>query len=379
MKICGVIAEYNPFHNGHLWQIQQIRQRLHSDVLIVVMAGNFVQRGEMAIVNKWSRTQMALDAGVDLVVELPFAGAVQPADLFAREAMLILQQLQVTDLVFGTENSTLDYQQLGQQVEQAMQTTHFLTDYHQTYATQFNQVLQDQLGLTLTEPNELLGVAYAQAAIKIKYPIRLVPFARHGKAQHDQLTLGRKFSSASAIRQAILQQRDYAMSLPDFVLSNLGTQFLDWNQVFIFLKYRILTSSLAELTQIYQMNEGLEYKFKQEIIKSSDFATFLYRIKSKRYTFSRLRRLCLYVLLNVTTEQMQEMWSQRYLQILGFNAIGQQHLHALRKQVSWPLITKVTQKLGNGSGRMAHAVQIDRFLTLFGQPEQNFGHQPLRK
>ena len=158
MSICGLIAEYNPLHNGHVWQIQQIKRNLQPEVLVVVMSGNFVQRGDFAILNKWQRARLALEAGADLVIELPIYGAVQPADMFAEEAVRILQQLQVETLVFGSENPHIDYYQLAEQIQKVSLNSEQFTDFHNTYATQFNQNLQQQLGINITQPNQLLVI-----------------------------------------------------------------------------------------------------------------------------------------------------------------------------------------------------------------------------
>ncbi|MBA1434631.1 nucleotidyltransferase [Bombilactobacillus bombi] len=380
MKICGIIVEYNPLHNGHLWQIQTVRQQLQPDVLVVVMSGNFVQRGDFAIIDKWQRAQMALEAGVDLVVELPFYGAVQPANIFALEALTILQQLQVDTLVFGSEYPKLDYYQLARQIEPiTAQATNFV-DFHNTYATQFNQAIEQQMGIKVSQPNQLLGLAYAQASLKLNYPLQLTALRRQGQVQHDEVAFQGKYASASAIRQALWQQQPFASAVPQFVAAQLfSLPLIGWHKFFPYLKYRLLTASLAELEHIYQMNEGLEYKFQQEIKDAVNLTDFLRRVKSKRYTYARLRRLCLYTLLDITASQMQQMRQQRYLHVLGFTHRGQDHLHQIKKSLTLPLITKVTQKLGNRNGIMARSVQAYRILGLINISEQNFGRQPLRR
>ena len=380
MSICGLIAEYNPLHNGHVWQIQQIKRNLQPEVLVVVMSGNFVQRGDFAILNKWQRARLALEAGADLIIELPIYGSVQPADIFAEEAVRILQQLQVETLVFGSENPHIDYYQLAEQIQKVSLNSEQFTDFHNTYATQFNQNLQQQLGINITQPNQLLGLAYAQACLKLNYPVRLLPLARKGQIDHNTVSLQGKYSSASAIRRALFAGSAYQKAVPQFTQAALAQADLyNWEDFFKFLKYRLLTVSLSELGQIYQMNEGLEYKLRHEILAAQNFTDFLHRIKSKRYTYARLRRLCMYTLLNISVTQMQQMRRQRYLHVLGFNRAGQQHLHNVKKDLELPLITKVTQKIGNGTGLMAPTVMADRIFNLVNVPEQNFGRQPIKR
>lgn len=381
MSICGLIAEYNPLHNGHVWQIQQIKKNLEPEVLVVVMSGNFVQRGDFAILNKWKRTQLALNAGVDLIIELPIYGAVQPADIFAEESLRILQQLQVDTLVFGSENPQLDYYKLAEQVQKVSLNSEQFTDFHNTYATQFNQNLQKQLGINITQPNQLLGLAYAQKCLKLNYPVRLVPLARKGQTAHNDVRFQGKYSSASAIRQSLFnKESSYQKAVPKCTQEALKKANLySWKDFFKFLKYQLLTVSLSELGKIYQMNEGLEYKLRHEILVAQNFNDFLRRVKSKRYTYARLRRLCMYTLLNISVTQMQQMRQQRYLHVLGFNSTGQRHLHDIKKDLALPLITKVTQKLGNGDGLMEPTVMADRIFNLVNVPEQNFGRQPIKR
>ncbi|MGL5886396.1 MAG: nucleotidyltransferase family protein, partial [Bombilactobacillus sp.] len=310
----------------------------------------------------------------------PIYGAVQPADIFAEEAVRILQQLQVETMVFGSEKPHIDYYQLAEQIQKVSLNSEQFTDFHNTYATQFNQNLQYQLGINITQPNQLLGLAYAQACLKLNYPVCLLPLDRKGQIDHNAVSLQGKYSSASAIRRALFAGSAYQNAVPQFTQEALvQANLYSWDDFFKFLKYRLLTVSLSELGQIYQMNEGLEYKLRHEILAAQNFTDFLHRIKSKRYTYARLRRLCMYTLLNISVTQMQQMRQQRYLHVLGFNRAGQRHLHNIKKNLELPLITKVTQKLGNGTGLMAPTVMADRIFNLVNVPEQNFGRQPIKR
>ena len=145
-QACGIIAEYNPFHRGHAYQLQQARQKSGAACLIVAMSGNYVQRGEPAIVDKWQRARLALDHGADIVVELPFAVSCQPADRFATGALAILAALGCDTLAFGTETPTFDYQDFVQRVWPQTQRQQFAVDYTKTYATQWNELLQQEMG-----------------------------------------------------------------------------------------------------------------------------------------------------------------------------------------------------------------------------------------
>ncbi|GAF39658.1 hypothetical protein JCM14202_1529 [Agrilactobacillus composti DSM 18527 = JCM 14202] len=344
------------------------------------MSGNFVQRGEIALVDKWCRTQMALDAGADLVLELPFSAATQPADGFSTGAVNILADLGCDFLAFGTEAPDIDYAKLGQAMAKLPQRQDIFVDYTKTYATQLNELLQQTLGVTLTQPNLLLAASYAKAVMVKPNPMALIPIQRIG-AQHDAGQAFGKYSSASHIRR-VLQAggaiQDLVPYLPNssvMALAGYPGPFLDWSDCFGFLKYQINTMTLADLSQIYQVTEGLEYRIKKAINQSHTFAEFLQNLKTKRYTNARLQRVCLNVLLQITKVQMAQ--SELFIHPLGFNEVGRQFLHQTRQSRTLPLVTKPDAKNTAESGLFYLQSRVDRFMAqLSGQP-QNFRREPL--
>ena len=204
MKAVGLVVEYNPFHNGHCYHLQQARKLTGADVVIAVMSGNFTQRGEPTIIDKWQRAEAALVNGVDLVVELPLVNAAEPADRFAAGALRLLADLQVDAVVFGAEHPQWDFERMV-----AMED-HFSTEqfkqFDQTYATQFNSQLHEQLGISLIEPNDILAFSYTKAKLKNDLDINLIPLARRKSQYHDQTITG-KIASASAIRHAVQERQ----------------------------------------------------------------------------------------------------------------------------------------------------------------------------
>lgn len=375
MQACGVIAEYNPFHRGHQYQLQQARARSQADCLIVVMSGNFVQRGEPAIIDKWQRAQLALTYGADLVIELPFAWACQPADLFAQGALAILATLQCHSLAFGTEDAAFDYQQFTQQLLPQLNQQQFTVDYQKTYATQWNDFLSSIIGKRVTAPNQLLALSYALANARLAAPLQLIPIQRQG-ADHDQAQVNATEStaSASAIRQLLLQPSPASVqAFIPYQQAQLQAPFIDMNQVWPYLHFRLNTTWPEELATIYQMSEGLEYRFNEQNRNSSSWPDFLQRVKSKRYTYARLRRLALYTALNITAADITQAqsWGPQ-LRVLGFNQVGQAYLHQQRKQLSVPLLTKVNAQIGAPSGQLGLQVRVDRFYQQLSGREQNF-------
>ncbi|WP_125760998.1 nucleotidyltransferase [Companilactobacillus hulinensis] len=359
--VYGFVAEFNPFHNGHKIFIDTIKNKYHPDVLIAVVSGNYVQRGDFAIVDKWSRTRMAIANGVDLVVELPFAYAVQPANLFAKGSIKLLNELGIDNLIFGTETD-MDFVNLAKQMLKT--NTEFEQDYSMSYADNLNFVYSSTGLDVLQHPNQLLGLSYAQEVIKNNYSMSI-----------DTILRSNNEYSATKVRNYINDSANINKLVPDITMHELSAvKKVNWNDYFDLLKYRILSSSPDELHQIYQMVEGLEYKFIKEISNSDNFSDFLMNIKSKRYTLARLKRLCLYTLLNVKQVDIDEVFDSPYLRILGFDDVGQKYLNELKQSCETSLITRVGKK---ESKLLSLEVKVDRIRALADGQEQDFGKIPI--
>ncbi|MEJ6400515.1 nucleotidyltransferase [Nicoliella lavandulae] len=343
LSAVGIIAEYNPFHNGHAYQLQLAKQRTNADVVVAVMSGNWVQRGAPAIVDKWVRTEMALAMGVDLVVELPVFDAVQPADLFARGAVRIVDQLQCDSLAFGCEHADYDFAQLGRIAVDDDQA-HF-RDYQQPYPALIQAAINEQFGININQPNDILALNYAQAVHQLDSKMQLVPIERVGSRHHDADFNG-ALASASAIRKAILSRSIKTVQpyLPAPVYSLLQNHnYLDLSAFWSIIRYQLVMTPLDELNQRYQMTEGLEYRLKEAAIKHAKFKEFMSAIKTKRYTYSRLQRLLVYVLLQANQDDF--IHHDPYLRVLGFNPTGQQYLNQVKSQIDWPIISKIDQSM----------------------------------
>ncbi|MDF7673100.1 nucleotidyltransferase [Lactobacillus sp. ESL0701] len=382
MSVVGIIAEFNPLHSGHEFLLNQARLLAGSkDPIVVLMSGNYVQRGEMAIMDKWSRAQAALNSGADLVFEMPFSTSVEPADLFSLGSINQLAKLGVNDLIFGVEDATLNFAYLGSKIAEIPPNHMNFNDYSQTYSTQYNEMVAREVGYEVNQPNAILGLAYAVANYNLGTPLMLHPVNRIGAGHDDLLQREGVVQSASAIRNIILHQKagaELEQWLPKQEVAQLYQQpvYPNWNLLFPFLKYRLESSSVEELRQIYQMSEGLEYKMKQEIHRARNFTEFLRYIKSKRYTYSRLRRLSLYTLLNVTQDDMLDSFNHESLFLLGYSKLGRRYLKKIRKGTTTDIISKVDQK-NTRTGSMHLQLRVDRLVEQILQVDQNFGRRPL--
>lgn len=359
MQAVGLITEYNPFHNGHKYHVQQAKAVSGADVVVAVMSGNYVQRGEPAVFDKWDRTQLALAGGVNLLAELPFAFAVQPAHIFATGAVRLLADMGVSSIVFGAEHATLDFLEIAKQAQAALNDTqNFTGDYSQTYATQFNDVVETIVGFRIDHPNDLLGLAYAQAvlALNLESKVRLLPIQRQQAQYHDQtLNTANDIASATALRRQATTA-DHAvlkrfMSDEGALLLTQGPAVKSFDTAWLAaLLYKVKTTPVDELEKIYQLNDGLAYRL-HALIERRDYTTMtelLTDFKSKRYTQSRLQRSLLYTILNVTHVEMQTVLQQPYIRFLGMDQLGRKYVKQQRDQFTLPVINRVSQDEING-------------------------------
>lgn len=379
MKICGIVAEYNPFHNGHAYHVQRAREQTQADVIVAVMSGNFLQRGEPAIIDKWHRAQAAVANGVDLVVELPFEWAVQSADFFAKGAVKILSDLQCTSLCFGSDyGDDFDYQQFGQQyLENQLkinETLKKLTDQRLSYAQKMMISLSENLPdiqFEENQPNHMLALSYAKENAELREPMKLVSVARKTASYHSTDLQG-TIASATAIRQAIRKRQNIHEFVPMQTADLLASEsFIDWEEIWPFLKYRLQMDSIFQLQQVYQMVNGMEYRMKKKANESHSFSEFISNTISKRYVKPRIQRLCLYTLLNISEEQMATQWQQTAIRPLAYNKKGQAFLASKLIQKK-PVVARFAKKEAE---IYPMTLKADRLYQLLNPQikEQNFG------
>ncbi|TYR82618.1 nucleotidyltransferase [Priestia megaterium] len=363
MQAVGIIVEYNPFHNGHAYHLEQAKKQTESDCVIAVMSGHFLQRGEPALVSKWSRTKMALDAGADLVIELPYSFSTQKADTFASGAVSILDQLEVHSLCFGSEHgnieSFLDIIKLLEIHEQelSLQIQHEIkkgNSYPKAVSLALSHIISEPVALNLTQPNNILGLSYVKAIKKQLASIKPHTITRIQSHYHDEELSSSSITSATSIRHALFQSsldvNELANYMPQHVLTSLmdykktfGT-FHTWEHYFPFLKYRLMTMSPASLQEIYEIEEGIEYRLLSSIKEATSFEDFINKVKTKRYTRTRLQRMCVHILTDTSKEQMQpDQSSCSYIRLLGMSAIGRKYINHIKKRSSVPIVSTVSQ------------------------------------
>ena len=349
MKACGIIAEYNPFHKGHHYQIEQIRKQTDADVVVVTMSGNFVQRGEPAIENKWYRAKMALENGADLILELPTLSSTQATDWFAAGGVGILHAAKCQKIAFGIEDTFVDYRVAFEEWS-TLQTKikdHVTIDEMKslTYANRISLISKEMFGENsslyrlMQQPNQQLGFAYVKEILSHNLPMKFMTIERMGNGHLDTEIQEGKFASGTALRKQLLKfDRTHQLfsQLPYLKEVSSNEYRNGWEQYWTLLKYQLERSSVEELRTIYQMDEGIEYRFKKFLSQANSFYEFIQLLKNKRWTWARLQRLCIYVLLGITKEQIKQHFktihSPKEVTVLGFNEIGREYLKNLREE-----------------------------------------------
>lgn len=343
----GLICEYNPFHNGHLYQLNEIKRLYPDATIICVMSTTFTERGDVSLINKWDKTTIALNYGVDLVIELPFVFSSQSADIFARGAVSILNYLKVDKLYFGSEtndinlfNRLVDIQLNNKEYDKLAKQ---YLDTGLNYPTALSKALYDLSGVKINKPNDLLGMAYIKELKRLKSNIEVVSIQRTNDFHSKELN--GKIVSASAIREALKNGNDVKEYVPELTYQYLLKEHHDIEDYFPFLKYKIISD--PDLSIYQTVDEGIENRIKKFIIKSDNLEELIESVKNKRFTYNKLKRMFTHILCSFTKEEAKNI-SIKYIRVLGFNDKGRAYLAKIKKDIEVPIITKY----GDSNSRM---------------------------
>lgn len=359
MKTLGIITEYNPFHKGHAYMIAEAKKKSGADRVVVVMSGSFVQRGEPAIFDKWTRAEAALKNGADLVLELPVLFAASNAETFARAAVRILEESGIVDILcFGSESGDL----------RSMQEAARLMENE---TEEFQKLLKEQLneGLSypaarakaletvsqinseiLSRPNHILGLEYLKALDRYNCTMEPMTIKREGDYNSPSLTDG--FASAAAIRKALAEGRstEAMTQLPENIHDvynkalSLGTAPVFWEELAPALHYKLRTSSAEEIKEISEVVEGLENRILHSIDSCYDMKDIIDFIKTKRYTRTKIQRILLHILLDIKEKEVSyfmNLSKMPYIRVLGFHKDCSDILADLTENAKCPVLTNL--------------------------------------
>ena len=338
-NIIGLIVEYNPFHNGHLHHIQEIDRLFEDNIKIAVMSGDYVQRGEPSLINKFEKTKIALSQGIDIVIELPIFYSSQSAEIFAKGSVNLLNQLSCSHIVFGSESNDLDKLKkiatISLTKEFELSLKEFLAEGF-SYPTAFSKALfNEKLG-----SNDILALEYLKAIKTINSKIEACCIKREKTGYYDNEK--DNFASASYIRKVLLDTNEKKENklnkiknlVPEFsykiLEENFGV-FSCLNDFYDLMKYNII-KNYSTLKNIQDLEIGLENRLYKYSLENLSFSDFFDKILSKRLTISRLQRILLHSLLDLTEELTDKVKNKvPYVKILGFSNRGQEYLNYLKK------------------------------------------------
>lgn len=334
MKIIGVIAEYNPFHLGHLYQINKIKEMYSDSLIIAIISTNFTERGDISILNKWDKTRICLENNIDMVIELPTLYATQSSDIFAYAALSILNHFKIDTLVFGSETDDINtlYNLANIQLNNS-EYDKLVKEYMDkgiNYPTAMSKALNKLTNINIDKPNDLLGLSYIKEIIKNNYKITPISIKRsndyHGKNINNNII------SANLIRKLLQDNADITLHVPQ-ITNKYIYRNVSINNAFNLLKYKII-NDINCLNKYLTVDEGIENRIIKYINKSNTWDELVMNIKTKRYTYNKINRMLIHILLGITKEDNNK---EIYLRILGFNQSGRIYLNKIKKDISIPL------------------------------------------
>ena len=333
MNIIGIIAEYNPFHNGHIYHIDKIKELYPKSIIILVLNGYFTMRGEVSILSKENKTRIALENNVDLVVELPCLFGTNSADIFAYSAVSILNNLKCDGIIFGSESNNIELltQMARKQKEINLDKK---VKLNLKKGVNYPTALNEAMGIDIKSPNDILGIAYIKAIHELKS--KMVPLCIKRTSAYHDLASNNHIISASNIRNKIISDESISEYLPLSSLSKISP--INYNLLFTLLKYKITTCN--DLSIYLTVDEGIEHKILANINKVNSYHDLIESIKSKRYTYNRLNRMFIHILIGITKDDKLNNKCIKYIRVLGFNKKGRKYLNDIKKSLSIPILTK---------------------------------------
>ena len=340
MQVSAIICEYNPFHTGHKYQIDSIRENIEDVAIVCVMSGDFVQRGDVAIIDKHTRAKIAVENGADLVLQLPAFFSTQVAEIFARGGVSLINSLGCVDfLCFGSESGDIEklYERANSDTDKEIlrQSLKAGNSFVSSYFTSES---------IMNMSNDILATEYIRALQGVKSDIRPYAIKRQG-ANYNDKALNENFSSATAIRES-LKKGDIS-KIESFIPSGSQNYFdiIKFDEDFFeLIKYAIL-SKKDRLGEVFEIGEGLENRILSKIEESKDIEDLIMNIKSKRYTYTRIRRILFNILLDIKKNDIEEIKKRNfylpYVRVLAFNDRGREVLKEIKKIGNIKIINKV--------------------------------------
>ena len=389
MNVLGIIAEYNPLHNGHVYHIEEARKKANADYVVIIMSGSFTQQGNIGVLNKFQRATLAIEAGADLVIELPTIYATSSSESFSSGAVNILDSLGcITHIAFGSECSSVDV--LNNIAKKILDMEHEIIHKISKRSKEGlsspkanGLVLKDILSADeydeIDKSNNILAIEYLKCMNRIKSKIKPLVIERknslHGDDKIDNSSL---FASSSAIRNEIDSNPEYIVniskSVPSYTLEMLSKNTVKTNEnIYSLLKYKILSLGKEGLKDIKEISEGLENRFYDLAHSAKTYQEFIHKVKCKRYTLGRIKRICINILLGITKDLDDSIQGVKYAKILKVNKKSIELLGILSNSTI-PVITSINEKKTNTlDKKVQESLSLDILATNISEINGNIG------
>lgn len=364
-NVLGIIAEYNPFHNGHKFHLEEAKRKANADYVVCVMSGNFTQRGDTSVIDKWEKTKLAIENGIDLVIELPVIYSISSAENFAQGAIKILKQIEINKIAFGAETDDLEKLNSISKIfnEEPEEYKNILSEelkkgnsFPVARLNAINIYTGKDYSDILNDSNNILAVEYLKAIDK--YGLKVDPIViKRNKVNYMQEETKEEFASATAIRKMIeennieqikeyVPENTYLKLKELFESGNVIKNINDFKKEII---YKLRSMDKNQIEQLPDVSEGLENLIISAVNKHNKLELIINEIKSKRYTITRIQRIFLYALLGITKEDMYESKKiNPYIRVLGFNKKGKDLIsNVINNNAEVKVITSVKRFLEN--------------------------------
>lgn len=369
MKAIGVIAEYNPFHNGHLYQLKKIKEMEPDSIIVVVLNGYFLERGIVSLESKQEKTRLALKYGADLVIELPFVFGSNSADVFAFGALELLDAIGVSKIVFGSESNDIEALTKGAQNQLDNNFSNILKGYLDD-GVNYPTAVAKASGINIKDPNDILGISYIKTIISNGYEIEPVCIKRTNN-YHD-IDSNDYIVSADNIRTKLKNRQNISKYIPE---GNIVS--IDDDLFFKLLKYKVNTSD--HLDEYLTVDEGIDNKLKKEINNVNSLEELILKIKTKRYTYNRIRRMFVHILLSFYKRDREILSNNDYVRLLGFSNKGKEYINENKDNFKLPLVTKVTNLNSKVFEYEIKSASLYQMLTDSNVLEFEYSNKPIKK
>ncbi len=337
MNIIGIIVEYNPLHNGHIYQINKIKEMYKNSIIVVAMSTNFTERGEISVLNKWDKARLAIQNNVDIVLEIPTKYSIQSSDTFSYAALKMLNEFKIDTLVFGSESNDIELLRKCASIQ--INNSEFdslvknYLDKGENYPTSLNKAIKELLNVEINKPNDLLGVSYIKEIIKNNYNINPICIKR----TNDYLDKNSNSDIISAIniRNRFENNENIDKYVPKDVSKYLKK--INYNLLYNILKYKIICEK--DNLKIYHLvTEGIESRIYKSALKSNNYNELIENIKTKRLTYNKVNRILMSILLGLRKEDNTPL---DYIRLLALSKKGKMYYKEIKKNINLKVITKI--------------------------------------